>query len=197
MTTNNYVSTNSDSKVVQELRAGSTEANKAILDTTHECVEKIEKASSDYLAQKEKQSQVKCDTFSDEKGKEQNRQYQEYLEGSIKENFKTKCELVDESLALKEEICNKKIELAQMKANVEIELNKKRAEVDFELEKKKLDVENEIKKKQSEAELKYEETLEKIKGLELNKVKLWVWRVLWPMLGVGMSIITYLLLNLK
>lgn len=185
----NYVSSNQStdpSKVIRELRTGSTEANKAILDTTNECVEKIEKASTEYLAQKEKQSQVKCDTFSDEKGKEQNRQYQEYLEGSIKENFQTKIALTEETIALKEEICNKKIELAQMKAEVEIELNKKRAEVD-----------NDLKKRQAEADIKYEETLKKIEKIKLNKVKLWVWRILWPALGTGMAIITYLLLNLK
>lgn len=186
----NYVSTNADSnsdaKILKELRTGATEANKALLETTNECVNKIEKASTEYLAQKEKQSQIKCDTFSDEKGKEQNRQYQEYLEGSIKENFQTKVALTEEAIALKEEICNKKIELAQMRANLEIELNKKKA-----------DAENEINKRQAEADIKYEETLKKIEKIKLNKVKLWVWRVLWPALGAGMAIITYLLLNLK
>ena len=133
----------------------------------------IKEARNEEISAKERASTARVEIFSNEKGKEQNRQYQEYLEGSIAENFATKVALTEERITLMQEIANMRITLAQEKAEAELA----------------------IKKRQAEADLQYEETLKKTKALKTNKLKLWTWRILWPSLGTIMAVIVYLLLN--
>lgn len=123
---------------------------------------------------REEASKARVELFSDKKGQEQNRQYQEYLEGSIKENFETKVSLVEERIALMQEISKMRITLAQERADAELA----------------------IKKRQAEADIEYESTLKKIREVKTNKFKLWTWRVLWPAVGIGCAVLTYLLLNI-
>ena len=123
---------------------------------------------------REEASKARVELFSDKKGQEQNRQYQEYLEGSIKENFETKVSLVEERIALMQKISEMRITLAQERADAELA----------------------IKKRQAEADIEYESTLKKIREVKTNKFKLWTWRVLWPAVGIGCAVLTYLLLNI-
>lgn len=133
-----------------------------------------EEASKSRIEAEEAAAKSRLEVFSNEKGKKQNQQYQEYLEGSIAENFETKVSLVEERIALMQEISNMRITIAQEKANAELEIRKMQAEADIELEA----------------------TRKKIKALETSKLKLWVWRIVWPLLGVGCAALTYLLLNI-
>lgn len=143
-------------------------------DTIREVVRETNAAYKESREAREEAVKARIDAYSDKKGQEQNRQYQEYLEGSIKENFETKVSLVEERIALMQEISEMRITLAQEKADAELA----------------------IKKRQAEADIEYEATVKKIVEVKTNKFKLWVWRVLWPVVGAGCAILTYLLLSL-
>lgn len=134
--------------------------------------DEIKEARVEEIDAKERASKSRVDIFSNEKGKEQNRQYQEYLEGSIKENFDTKVALVEERLALMEEISNMRITLANEKAETELA----------------------IKRRKAEADLEYENLKKKINGIKYHKVKMWVWRILWPMVGLAVGVLSFALL---
>ena len=139
-----------------------------------EVVTETNNAYAESRTARDEASKARVELFSDKKGQEQNRQYQEYLEGSIKENFETKVSLVEERIALMQEISEMRITLAQERADAELA----------------------IKKRQAEADIEYESTLKKIGEVKTNKFKLWVWRVLWPAVGAGCAALTYLLLNI-
>jgi hypothetical protein len=134
----------------------------------------IQEAREQVIAAREDASRAHIDRYSDEKGREANKQFEEYLEGSIAENFRTKIALVNERNDLAKEVCDLRLALAQERAEAEIA----------------------IKRRQAEADLEYEMTMKKIHTVKASKAKLWVWRILWPALGVAVSVLTYILLNL-
>lgn len=142
--------------------------------TIKEVVTETNNAYAESREAREEAAKSRVDLYSNQKGQEQNRQYQEYLEGSIKENFETKVSLVEERIALMQEISEMRITLAQERADAELA----------------------IKKRQAEADIEYESTLKKIGEIKTNKFKLWAWRVLWPVVGAGCAVLTYLLLNI-
>ena len=157
---------NSNSESVKTLNP-----NPEIISST---VKAITEAHKEATEASEAAARSRVDLYSNEKGQEQNRQYQEYLEGSIAENFQTKVSLVEERIALKQEISDMRITLAQERADAELA----------------------IRKRQAEADLEYEDTKRKIKELKTSKVKLWAWRIVWPVVGIACAALTYLLLSI-
>ena len=142
-------------------------------ETIREVIRETNAAYADSREAREEASKARVDLYSDKKGQEQNRQYQEYLEGSIKENFETKVALVEERIALMQEISEMRITLAQEQADTELA----------------------IRKRQAEADIEYENVKRKISELKFNKVKLWTWRIIWPVVGAACAALVYLLLN--
>lgn len=134
--------------------------------------DEVKEARREEIAAAERASTSRIDIYSNEKGEEQNRQYQEYMEGSIAENFRIKTGLVEERVALMQEIAEMRIQLSKERADNEIA----------------------IQKRQAEAQIEYDATMKKIGAIKASKVKMWIWRVLWPILGVGCGILAFVLL---
>lgn len=82
----------------------------------------IKEASKETVAEMEKAEKSRVEVFSNEKGKALNEQYQQYLEGSIKENFEVTINLTKQKIALMEEISEARIALEQEKAKAKIEM---------------------------------------------------------------------------
>lgn len=152
-TTNHYAAPNTEAGV-EIMREGLSVARAYSAD--------MREASQEAIAEREKASKARVDTFSNDKGRMMNKQYEDYLAGSIAENFETVVQLTKQKTALMEEATATRIQLTREKAEAQIELDK-------------------IKK----------ETMH----LKLSKAKLWVWRILWPALGVVLGILVNLLLK--
>lgn len=132
------------------------------LSISQELTREREAAIEEARSEKEAASIARVERFTDEKGRELNRQYQEYLEGSVGDNFAVAIELTRQKVALMEEISQARIQIAEEKAKADIELAKVKAE---------------------------------IRELKLNRVKMWVWRIAYPLLGIALGILTHILLK--
>lgn len=157
-----------------------TKENRQMIEDAYDKVIAAKGAVSEL---KEAGSKVRIDTFSDEKGREQNRMYGEYLEGSIKENFEERVALVEEKIRLKQEVAEMKIQLTDERAAAEREIQKKLADTDIE-----------IQKKRAEAEIELEKIQKRCGEIKKDKIKHTIWKFLWPALGVVAGVVSYALM---
>lgn len=134
--------------------------------------DEMKEARREEIAAAERASTSRIDIYSNERGEEQNRQYQKYMEGSIAENFRIKTGLIEEKVALMQEIAEMRIQLSKEKADNEIA----------------------IQKRQAEAQIEYDAIMKKIGAVKASRVKMWIWRILWPVLGAASAALTYFLL---
>lgn len=132
---------------------------------------------------REEQSQVRIDTYSDAKGREQNAQYDEYLSGSIQENF-------EEQIRLAQERANLIREIAELRSQLQIE----RTTVEMELLKMKTEVENEVARKRNEADLMIENAKREIKEMKTSKAKTITMAILCPLGGIALGVLSYVML---
>lgn len=132
------------------------------LAISHELTQETKEAIDEAREEREAASKARVERFSDEKGCELNRQYQEYLENSVGANFAMTIDLTKQKVALMEEISQARIKIAEEKAKADIELAKVKA---------------------------------KIQEVKLNRVKMWVWRIVYPLLGIALGILTHVLLK--
>lgn len=160
------------------------------LDLTQELCGKVEQASErvmtareQVVAEREKGSMARLDTYSNEKGKQANEQYRTYLEGSIAENFSTKTSLVEEKLALMEQISTLKMQMNEERARTELELMKKKNETQIECDKLIAQTNWELEKTKKEiADLKKPSKAQKF------------WNIACPFIGVAMGVLAYFLM---
>ena len=99
----------------------------AILDSKATEQEKL-------LAIKELVSKSNVDWYSNQKGIEQNNMYAEYMDGSIKNNFNTQVDIMNQRIAIMEQ--EAKIKIMKETAEAEIELAKLNKEIE-EIKKQK------------------------------------------------------------
>lgn len=132
------------------------------LAISRELTKETKEAMGEALSEREAASKARVERFTDEKGRELNRQYQEYLEGSVGDNFAVAVDLTKQKVALMEEISQARIKIAEEKAKADIELAKVKA---------------------------------KIRELKLNRIKMWVWRIAYPLLGIALGVLTHILLK--
>lgn len=132
---------------------------------------------------REEQSQVRIDTYSDAKGREQNAQYGEYLNGSIQENF-------EEQIRLAQERANLIKEIAELRSQLQVE----RTTVEMELLKMKTEVENEVARKRNEADLMIENAKREIKEMKTSKAKTITMAILCPLGGIALGVLSYVML---
>ena len=145
----------------------------------------------------ERKSKIEADIYSNEIAKEQNRRYREYMEESIADNFNEKVAISEEKIILE---LNKTItenDLNRKKADAEIEIRRMIADAEFECEKIRRKLRLEKEDFERDFELKKREIENSKNKVLLNKVKMWVWRVLWPVLGAGLGALTYYLLTIN
>lgn len=142
------------------------------LDLTKELSSKIEQASEKVVEEKEKGAMARVDTFTDQKGREINKIYGDYIEGSIAESFAIKTKLFEERQQLLSDISSMRLQLQEEKMNVELEIRKQRQDADLELKKVKQEI----------ADLKKPSKVRKF------------WNIFCPFLGIGLGVLTYVLL---
>lgn len=145
--------------------------------------DKVMSAKEKVIAEEEKGSKARIDTYSNEKGKQANEQYRMYLEGSIAENFSTKTSLVEEKLALMEQISKLKMQLNEEKAKTELELMKQKNETKIECDKML-----------AETEWQLEKTKREISALKKPTIVQKIWNIACPLLGIGLGALTYFLM---
>lgn len=134
----------------------------------------IKSSQDEALKAKEEASKARIDNYTTEKASEQTKMYEEFMDESIKKQFKMQTELQSEILRLE-----------RKKAETEIELEKKIAKADIEIEKK-----------YNKAKLDLEE-LEKNHGqMKKDKTFMMAWRIFWPTLGFVIGAITFILMYL-
>lgn len=149
------------------------------LNLTEKLSSKIEQASERVMEEREKVVEEKTkgamarvDTFTDQKGREINKIYGDYIEGSIAESFAIKTKLFEERQQLLSDISSMRLQLQEEKMNAELEIRKQRQDADLELKRVKQEI----------ADLK--------KPSKVNKF----WNIFCPFLGIGLGALTYVLL---
>ena len=146
---------------------------------------------------KERKSKIEADIYSNEIAKEQNRRYREYMEESIADNFNEKVAISEEKIILELNKTVTENDLNRKKVDAEIEVRKMIADAELECEKIRRRLRFEKEDFERVLELRKREFESAKNEVRLNKIKMWVWRVLWPVLGAGLGTLTYYLLNVN
>ena len=115
---------------------------------------------------------ARVDTFTDQKGREINKLYGDYIEGSIAESFAIKTKLFEERQRLLSDISSMRLQLQEERMNAELEIRKQRQDADLELKRVKQEI----------ADLK--------KPSKIHKF----WNIFCPFLGISLGVLTYVLL---
>jgi hypothetical protein len=145
----------------------------------------------------ERKAKIEADIYSNEIAKEQNRRYREYMEESIADNFNEKVAISEEKIILELNKTVTENDLNRKKADVEIEIRRMIADAEFECEKIRRNLRFEKEDFERVLELRRREIENSKNKIIVNKVKMWVWRILWPVLGAGLGALTYYLLNVN
>lgn len=140
-------------------------------------------AERDITRLREEQAQVRIDTYSDAKGREQNAQYGEYLNGSIQENF-------EEQIRLAQERANLIREIAALRSQLQVE----RTTVEMELLKMRTEAENEVSRNRNEANLILETAKRKAKEMGISKGKTVAVIIMSLLGGVALGVLSYVML---
>lgn len=135
-------------------------------------VDRLESATDKVIAAKEQGAMARVETFSDEKGKQLNQQYGQYIEGSVAESFAIKTQLFEERQQLMMDISQMRLQIKEEKMEAELEIRKQKQEAEFELEQ--------IKKE--------------MKALKKPSKVQKFWNIFCPFLGIGLGALTFVLL---
>lgn len=147
--------------------------------------EDIKQAKNKVIEENEKASIARMDTFSNEKGREANLQYKEYIEGSVAESFAIKTKLFEEKQRLLDEISKMRSQLQEERLDAELEIKRKLNEVELE-----------IKRKQNDAEIELERVKKQISEEKKPKKTQLFWNIICPILGIALGALTYFLLSI-
>lgn len=171
MATYNYNVTNgTEAQVVKELCVGVNDSSQQTVSIVKDNATRIEQAHAKVLELQEEGSKAKMTTFSNEQGKQLNAMYNEYFDGSIKENFDMKVDLMEQKIALMQEIAEMRLTIKQEKLNADMEIQEKLAT----------------------AQLKLDTIKKQINQCKAQKV----WNIVCPILGVALGVMTFCLLNI-
>ena len=132
-----------------------------------------EGAQQEALGAREEAMRSRIDIYSNEKAQEQQRQYEEYIHGSVAQNFETRTRLFDEELALR-----------QMRADAEIQILRRTTEADLE-----------IARRQAEADIQLQKTKREINEAKMATIATWLWRIGVPVVSIISGILAGLIVT--
>ena len=167
-------------------------------------------------------SMAEAKRFTAEKAVEMNKQYEDMMEGGIKQNLALYSEMAHEQIenrkineeerlnmavekiAIESDLARKQTEFERnsQTAMFDIEMMKKRAEFDIEvsrcqaeLEKIRTEVKTERDRIIAEAEVERDKVKAETEKDIMSKGQSWFYRIFYPLVGVGLGFATYFMLN--